>query len=534
MTHLEASKALTGIPDVAEAPVGLTPSSDFSDTNGLKRRAVNSAAYTGMSQIVCKVIQVGSTAVLARILTPHDYGLLAMILVVSNFLGLIKDMGLSQATIQKDKITHEQISTLFWVNVAFSSFAMVCVMVLAPLMAWFYDEPRLVGLTIASALGFIITGFGTQHTALLQRELRFGRLALVQIAGTVLGATVGIVLALLGAGVWSLVLSTLSGFVFGTIAVWVVEPWRPGPPVRNSGAWGMLAFGGCYTGFLILDYFSRYTDKLLLGRYCGAASLGFYNQAYDKLLLPVRQVSWPISAVAVPTLSRLQKDPDQYRNYYYRAINIIAFLTVPMVLMMAALSEEIIRILLGPQWEESAHIFKILAFAALFQPVVGTTGWIFLSWGRTKQMFIWGLVSVPVLLVAFLIGLRNDITGVALAYTICSVFVLSVPGLLYAFHNTPIRFTGFLRAIHYPFLIGLVMYAAMEAMCLYLEPTHMLLRLFMVSLVGIAVFGGLVWLLPGARSEFKNLRETFKMISFFGRVKSLWTARRKSVTKDSQ
>jgi len=199
----------------------------------------------------------------------------------------------------------------------------------------------------------------------------------------------------------------------------------------------MLKFGGNLTGFNTVNYFARNADNVLIGKFCGTAALGFYNKAYQLLLLPIQQITAPISAVAVPTLSRLQAKPEHYRRYYLRAINAIAYLSLPLIACLAALSSEIIALLLGPGWEEAATLFRILAIAAIFQPIVGTAGWVFVSTGNTHRMFRWGLISGTATCAAFLIGIPYGPLGVALAYAIVS-HLTQIPCILYAFRGTPL------------------------------------------------------------------------------------------------
>ncbi len=399
----------------------------------LKGRSVRGGAVTMASQGAKFFLGMGSTVVLARLLTPQDFGLIAMVTAVTGFVAVFKNMGLSMATVQRAEVNHGQISTLFWINVILSLGVMLVTAALAPVIAWFYGEPRLTWITLALAGAFIFGGLTVQHQALLRRNMRFGTLALIGIIGMVVGIVTAVIAAWYGAGYWALVLMQLATAITSAIAVWVVCGWRPGLPVRRSGVREMLAFGGNLTGFSFLNYFARNADNLLIGKFWGSGQLGLYSKAYGLLLLPLRQIKRPITAVTIPALSRLQNDPETYRRYYYRAISTIAFITMPLVAMLAALSHEIIPIVFGKQWTDSAIIFKLLAFAAFFQPVLGTTDWVFISLGQTKRMMYWGLIGVPAIILSFVVGLPWGVLGVATSYTICSVVIIAVPSLLLLF-----------------------------------------------------------------------------------------------------
>lgn len=428
----------------------------------LKGRSVRGGVATVLGQGANFVVHTASTVVLARLLTPQDYGMIAMITAVTGFITLFKDLGLSMATVQKARITHEQVSMLFWINVALSAVVMGVVMALAPVIAWFYGEPRLLPLTLVMALGFVFGGLCVQHSALLRREMRFGALALIDILRQVISVVAGIIAALAGAGVWSLVYMPLAGSLVNVVAVWIVSPWRPSLPVKHAGVRGMLTFGANLTGFNTLNYLARNADNVIVGKFLGSVQLGLYSKAYGLLMLPLQQITWPVSAVAIPALSRLQNDPEQYRRYYYRAVSAIAFATMPLVALLAALSDEIIRVVLGEQWIGAAIIFKVLAFAAFFQGVVSTSGWMYVSLGQTGRMLKWGLISVPVTVLSFFIGIFWGALGVAISYTICYTVILMVPSMFFACRYSPISVAGFFNSIRRPAVMSLIMYASIE------------------------------------------------------------------------
>jgi len=478
----------------------------------LKGRSIRGGAVTMVAQGMRFFLQMGSTVVLARLLTPQDFGLIAMVTAVTGFVVMFKDMGLSMATVQKDEINHGQISTLFWINVVLSLGVMLVIAALAPAIAWFYGEPRLTWITLALGGAFIFGGLTIQHQALLRRNMHFGTLALIGIISMLAGIVAAIIAAWYGAGYWALVIMQLTGAITGAIAVWVACGWRPGLPVRRSGVREMLAFGGNLTGFNVLNYFARNADNLLIGKFWGSGQLGLYSKAYGLLTLPIRQIKGPIAAVAIPALSRLQNEPDQYRRYYYRAMSTIAFITMPLVAMLAALSHEIITIVLGKQWTDSAIIFKVFAFAAFCQPIWSSVGWIYTSLGQTKRLMRWGLVMVPLIVLSFVIGLPWGALGVATSYTVCFLCLIMVPSFWYAFRYSPINLTGLFSSIRCPLVLGLCVYCAMEFMRHYVTVDSLVLTVVYCCALGICVFlmGLVVW--PRARGEAFNVLQVVKLL----------------------
>ena len=397
-----------------------TDSDDLFDTSNirsdLKGRAVRGGLVTIAGQFVIKVIQLGSTAVLARLLTPQDYGLFAMIMVVTGFMWIFQDLGLSMATIHRERITHEQINALFWINLGLSLFVMIIVIALAPVLMWFYGEPELLWLVVALSVGFVFSGLAMQLMALLKRQMRFGTLAGLNITALGLSVAAGIGTAWMGAGVWALVYMELTKGLFIMLIVWVLCPWRPSLPIRFQGVGSMLAFGGNLTGFNVVNYFARGLDKVLIGRYWGPGQLGLYSRAYQLMMLPIIQVSAPMATVAIPTLSRLQSDPERFRRYYLKAISFIAFITMPGVIFMVVMSEEIIRLVLGEQWIGASRIFAVLGISALIQPIYNTQGWLHVSIGRTDRAFRWGLVGSAAIIASFFVGVPFGALAVASCY----------------------------------------------------------------------------------------------------------------------
>ena len=277
----------------------------------LAQKSVRGGMATMTAQVIRFVLGTASTVVLARLLTPEDFGLIAMVTVVVGFAQMFKDAGLSMATVQKDRISHEQISTLFWINIIISAFLGVCVLVASPLVAKFYGRPELAAVTAVLSVSFIMSGLTIQHQALLRRHMRFGSLAIIQIVSQIITLVVTIVLALLGWRYWALVGGTITTALTGMILTLFFCPWVPGRMRKGTGIRDMLKFGMNLTSSSFLNYASRNVDKILIGATWGAGSLGLYNKAYSLLLLPIGEINAPMSSVAIPALSRLQNDPER-------------------------------------------------------------------------------------------------------------------------------------------------------------------------------------------------------------------------------
>lgn len=415
----------------------------------LKGRSVRGGAVTLAAQASKFILQMGSTVVLARLLVPEDYGLIGMVTVVIGFAGLFKDLGLSTATIQKSEINHKQVSNLFWINFAISCATGLVVAGLAPAIALFYKEPRLTWITLALASSFLFGGLTVQHQALLQRQMSFTSLAKIDITSMLVGVVTAIISALYGLGYWALVLMQITSSIANVVGVWVVCSWRPGVPLRGSGIRSMLAFGGNMTGFNLVNYFSRNLDNVLIGQYWGPQQLGLYAQAYKLVLLPVQQINSPITNVALPALSSLQREPEKYRRYYYKAILSISCLGMPMTGFLLASADKVILTLLGEQWLGAVPIFQLLMPAA-FNATIGIgQGWVYQSLGMVDRQLRWGIVSSILNVILFAIGVRWGAIGVAAAYGLSRPFFI-VAGFAYCFKGTPLRLTELARTLFQP------------------------------------------------------------------------------------
>ena len=479
----------------------------FFDTEHLKadikERSVRGGAVTMTAQIIKFLLHTGSTIVLARLLTPQDYGLIAMVTAITGFVTLFKDMGLSMATIQKAEINHSQVSTLFWINVAVSFVLALILAVVAPVISWFYGEPRLTGITLALAGTFIFSGLTVQHQALLRRQMRFLTLATIEIGSMGIGIITAIVLAWYGAGYWALVGSSVASSVIGVALVWVFCRWRPGLPVRRTGVRSMLAFGSHLTGYDIVNYFARNFDNILLGRFCGASVLGLYSRAYNIMMLPISQIRNPLESVAIPALSHLQNDLVRYKKYYIKLVTLIAFITMPLMVFLFVCADEVIGLLLGSKWSGAVNIFKILCIVAFIQPAATTWGLVLVSLGQSKRYLKWGIANSILIVLSFIVGLPWGAIGVAAGYTIAT-YVLLAPTLWYCFKRSPVSIRDFFSAIYRPAVASLCMGAAIFAGYSFQANQSDIVVVGACFVIGLLVYLLALVLMPGGLRILKD------------------------------
>ncbi|HEY9849894.1 MAG TPA: lipopolysaccharide biosynthesis protein [Leptolyngbyaceae cyanobacterium] len=471
----------------------------------LKRRSLRGGFVTMVGQVGKFILRTASTIILARLLTPQDYGLIGMVTVITGFLDQFKDLGLSLATIQRANINHKQVSTLFWLNIGLSCGLVLLTIALAPTIARFYGEPRLIWITIAIAAGFLIGGLAIQHQALLRRQMRFADLAAIDLTSMCVGLIVGTISAWYGLGYWSLVILLLSQTLTTTIGVWILCGWRPTWPVRHSGIRSMVTFGGNFTGFSLVNYFSRNMDNVIIGAYLGAEQLGLYAKAYQLLLLPIDQIALPLRSVAIPTLCRLQNDPKRYCAYYHKAILLMVSLGMPLVAFTMVTANNLIRTLLGPQWTDAVQMFQVLGVAAFLGTFNMAAGWVFISFGRTDRQFYWSAISSALTVISFIIGIRWGAIGVAAGYSISRV-LLQIPGIVYAYQDSPLRLKDLGSTIFQPAISSIGAAIALMGIHIWLlKSSEGAIYLLVDSVLYILLYFGIWIILPHGRQEIMSI-----------------------------
>jgi PST family polysaccharide transporter len=382
-----------------------------------------------------------------------------MVVVVTGFLGLFRDAGLGSATVQKHEVTHEQTSTLFWINVAVGATLAGLCAALAPLMVAFYHEPRLYWIAVVSGATFLFNGLATQHGALLQRGMRFVTQAKIDVLSLTLGSGTGVVMAMLGCGYWSLVGMAMAISIVGAVAVWIAVPWVPGLPRFRSGIRSMLHFGGLATCNSFVVFLAWNAEKLLLGRFWGPDALGLYGRAFQLVTLPVQQLNGALGNVAFPALSRIQNDAKRLARSFLRAFSLLISLTIPITITCALFAEEIVQIVLGPKWMEAAPIFRLLAPVALVFAVANPLSWLVMSTGRAGRALSISTATTPLVIVGILLGLSRGPIGVACGYSL-AMTLLIIPIAAWSKLGTEITWADLWDAAKPPFLSGLLAGAA--------------------------------------------------------------------------
>ncbi|MGJ7442265.1 lipopolysaccharide biosynthesis protein [Aquipuribacter sp. MA13-6] len=479
------------------------------EMQGASGRSARGIAWNVGTQGLSYALRLASIPILARLLTPDDYGLVAIVTAITGLVTVVGTLGISEAVIQRKTINHAQSSTLFWLNVLFGIVLMLLAMAFAPLIALAFDRDELLLITVVSATSFAVAGLGVQHQALLMRRLMHRQVALRQLISVVAGIVASVIAALVGAGYWSLIIQVLVQTAVGVLLSWTAMPWRPGLPHRRTGIGSMLKFGGGVSSFHLINYVGRNSDAVIIGAFLGAPQVGIYSRAYNLLNAPLEQVLQPVANVMRPTMGALWGDDERYRRYYLTVLSGIAYVCMPLVLVLVVLAEAVVAIMLGPQWSESVEVFRWLSVAGLFTVVGYTNGWLYATSDRAWQWARWALFSRPVVIAGYFVGLPWGLVGIAMTQAAISL-VLAPLGLYLAGRGTPVRLRDIVKAVARPFVLAVLMAGAALGVAIPLADAGSAV----VLLVGLPVSGGVgllvvgVW--PGMRRDVQGMVRTLR------------------------
>lgn len=471
----------------------------------LKARAIRGGFAKVCSQGANFALRVGSLMVLARLLDPKDFGLVGMVTAFTGVLTLFRDFGLSSATIQRQEVSDEQISTLFWINALVGATLWLLLVAVSPLVAAFYREPRLLWVTCVLAIGFFFNAIGVQHSAMLQRQMRFTALAVIDFAALLCGVIVAIGMALWGFKYWSLVAMTTVIPLVTSVSLWLTTGWIPGAPRRRVGVHSMMRFGGTITLNGLVVYVAYNLEKVLLGRFWGAETVGIYGRAYQLINIPTDNLNSAVGEVAFSVLARVQSDAARLRSYFLKGYSLVLALTVPVTIACALFGDDLISVLLGPKWKAAVPIFRLLAPTILMFAMMNPFSWLLFSMGWVNRSLKIALVIAPLAISAYLIGLPYGPKGVALAYSTAMTIWL-VPHILWCIHGTNISFGDILGVVKRPVISAAV--AAALAFAVQFEfgqPLPPLLRLVVGCGILFAVYALILLYVMGQKAFYADL-----------------------------
>lgn len=390
----------------------------FASEPSLRRRTANGVVFTLGAQFIKIIIQIAGVVVLARLLLPGDYGLVAMVTAIVGIAEIFREFGLSAAAIQAKTLSSGQRSNLVWLNGGAGLVMTALIVVGAPLIALLYGRPELVELARWLAPVFVLNGLATQYRADLNRRLEFRKLAIAEVVAAVVALTAAIVVAALGGRYWALVTQQLTTSVLVLIIVVVAAGWAPRWYDRTAPMRDLLRFGWQLAGSQLIGYIANNVDSVTIGTRLGASSLGLYNRAFQLLMTPLAQVRTPTTTVALPILSRLRATPDRANSFVRQGQLGLGLTLVVGLGWVVGAADPVTAIFLGERWVGVEPILRLLAVAGVFQTLAFVGYWVYLSHGLTRQLLQYTLITSAIKIACVVGGSTFGLIGVATGYAL--------------------------------------------------------------------------------------------------------------------
>ncbi|AEX20719.1 lipopolysaccharide biosynthesis protein [Vibrio sp. EJY3] len=458
------------------------------DKSEVGNRARKGVKWTALQIIARNVLSLGTTAVLARLLSPGDFGLVGMVATLTALLQVFSDMGLSWATIQRKELSNFQVSNLFWINTCVGSVLWLICAFGAQSVADFYNQSELVGITIALGAGFFLSGLSAQPIALLNRSMNYKSVAQVEVCAMLAGATSALLAAIYGVGYWALVIQSLVNQGTRALLSIPISRIQLFAPKRGIGTQDLVSFGGLLAVNGLLIYLARNLDSVLVGKYWGIEELGYYNRAYFLMLLPSMLATGVLTNLMVPSLSALQNDIERFGSAYRRALRMIAFIGCPMALGLALTADEMVQLVYGDKWQAVVPMLIWLSIASVTQPLYNTTGWLFTAAGKAKAYLRLTVTSGLVLVVTFFIALPGGALGIAKGYGLVMGVVIFFPAMWLAHKVAGISLYRSLNSIFPVFICLVCMAVSVKSMDHLMTSIELTWRLKLALKIAIGVF----------------------------------------------
>jgi teichuronic acid exporter len=395
------------------------------------------------------------SAILARLLVPADFGVVSMVLVYTGFVDLLAEFGISATVVQKRYLDRKGLSTVFWFALLIGLLLTGVSILIAPVIEAFFDFDGLRVVVQVMSIKLLLVSLGTVPQGLLQKRLAFKKIAVIEILTTILSGLIGIVLAFLGWGYWALVLQGISLRAFRVLGYFMSTKWLPLFTLERESLKDVIGFSGNLLGFRVINYWARNADNLLIGRFLGSVQLGFYNQAYTLMMYPIRMLTSIVNPAIQPVFATAQDEPQKIAPTYLLLLEMIALITFPLGVFLHLFAGPVIRVLWGNQWDASIPIFEVLAFLTMIQPVISTSGSVFVARNKAKLLFRLGALTSLIIIAGIASGLSFGLVGVAAGYAI-AYGALAFPLTFYFLAQTiDVKLTQMLAIFIKPALIAL-------------------------------------------------------------------------------
>ena len=392
----------------------------------MRSKAINGVMWSALENWGNRFISIGVFFLLARLLGPEAFGLVATATLVTDFFSIFLDQGFSQSIIQRKEVDAAYLSTAFWINIGFSILLFLAGLLFAGNIAVFFEEPGLKAIIRWISISFLLGGLSNVQEAILTRDLAFKVLSARSLVASVVSGIVGITAAFMGLGAWSLVIKQLTFSAVKTIAIWGLTTWRPSFIFSRAYVQELYSFGSNIMGFRVLNFSQRRSDDFLISYFLGTKALGFYTVAYRLIVVMVDLFTGIIQRVALPAFARLQGDSGRLRVAFFEVTELTSMVCFPLFTGLAVLAPDLVLLLFGEEWSKSIAIMRILALVGLLQSITAFNASVILALGKPDWLLRLKLLESIVTVLGFFIGLHWGITGVSISFVISSYLLAPV------------------------------------------------------------------------------------------------------------
>ncbi len=501
-----------GAPPPTAALAGPPERDSGAGAGSMTGRVTRGISWSAMSSVTTQASRAVTAIILARLLTPEEFGLAAIVLIFSGLALVFTDVALGAGLVQRSRITEQDRSTVFWTSCAIGGGLTVLGVALSWPVAGFFGEPDLQMLLAVFSLTFLVNGLATTQATLLQRALDFRSLEIRVIASTLVGMVTAVVVAAAGGGAWAIVAQSLASTTLSTLLLWSFSRWRPHRvfstrSLRELGAFGLGIFGARVTWFV-----NQNVDTVLIGRFLGSGPLGLYAIAFNLILFPVSRIAQPIEAVMFPAMSRIQDEPERFARGWLRGSRLVMALALPAMLGMIVVAPEFVTVILGDKWESAVPVLQLLAMVGVMQAVQQFSALSLQARGRAATILVFTVIAFAANVIAFVVGLPFGITGVAAAYLV-STAVVFLPFLLVCAREVGVSVWVYARALQGAIASSLLMAAVVLGTRLGLQhvgaPDAGILAICVA--VGVLTYPAAVSVLdPATRREVVSILERLR------------------------
>jgi len=463
--------------------------------NDFKSNTINGISWTLVNQVGSQLIALLVSVTLARLLMPQDFGTVGMVTVFTGFAGVLSSFGLGSSIVYKQNPTQLQLSTIFWFNCIIGLIFTGFFWILSPAIASYYQKPTLEILTKVISISFIINGLTSVQENILVKDLKFKSLTIISYIATVLSAIVAVSMALMGYGVWSIVVQGLAGSIIRSLILWSNSSWIPKLQFRFSSIKSLFNFGMNVTANGSLNYWARNYDNFIIAKFLGDDALGIYGRVYGLMLLPLRNISQVIGKVLFPSFSSIKEDKNRIKQVYLKMTRVIALITFPMMIGLWSVAKEFVIVVFGEQWLAMIPILKIMVLLGMVQSILTINGTIYNSQGRADLAFKVGLLLKAVIIGGITVGLFLDgLKGVAIGYTVASI-INAIPSLYFAGRLIDLKVMEQIKNLKEVLLASILMGIGIQIFGGFVEDTAYLVQLVVKVLLGIILYGAIIYVM---------------------------------------